>query len=284
MVKAIELDIRTDILLHNQGIEFPPSQDEMTAIYGHSPPTLPATGTAGGRGIHYEASQLFETMNFDITNTVSAICCCCLRATLELNDEEAIFRTSNCCMQSTRREPYAQLGSVEPASICCGICTNVQTDQNVICPGFGCANELLRTVASELQERKVKRGNIAQIQQQENLMMELIKLSVKTDLLAKKEGVQYPPSQATMDSVFGQGFTLPFVGLPSPPVRRPSVTLMDVTIPNGLQPGAMFQARGPRGSFAVTVPDGASPGQTIQVPVPSRRGSAETELQPLRAS
>lgn len=284
LVKAIEVDIRMDILLQNQGIAFPPSQEQMTALYGASPPSLPADNAQRGKGIHYEASRVFDTMHFDITNAFGVICGCCLRTTLELNDEEAIFRFRSCCAQATRREPYAQLGSVEPGEICCGICTTLQTDQNFICPGCGCSNGLVTTVANELQERKVKRGNIAQIKQQENLMMELIKLAVKTDLLAKKEGIQYPPSQATMDDVFGQGFTLPFSGIPAPSAPRPSVTLINVTIPSGLQPGAVFQARGPTGSFSFAVPRDAVPGQTVQVPMPSRRGSTETELQPFRAS
>merc|ERR1712038_1857260 len=183
MIKAIELDIRTDVLLKKRGIAFPPSQETMASLYGPTPPTLPSNDITTGQAIHYEASKQFETKHYDITNTCEQLSLCCQKTNLELNDEEAIYKKSSCCANSVRREPYAQLGSVEPARLCCGICTNVQTDQNVICPGCGCSHELLNEVTNELQERKVKRGNIAQIKQQENLMMELIKLFVKTDLL-----------------------------------------------------------------------------------------------------
>ena len=87
---------------------------------------------------------------------------------LELNDEEAIFRMSNCCMQMISREPYAQLGSVEPISGCMGLCKSVHTDKNHIWIGCGCSRPLINEIATELQHRKVKRGNIAQIRMQDD--------------------------------------------------------------------------------------------------------------------
>lgn len=52
---------------------------------------------------------------------------------LELNEEEAIFRGRSCCVKSVRREPYAQLGSVAPAELCCGACVNVALPSGTAC-------------------------------------------------------------------------------------------------------------------------------------------------------
>ena len=39
----------------------------------------------------------------------------------------------------------------------------------------------------------------------ENLIIEVIKLGIKYDLILNKEGIQYPPSQERMASLFGSG-------------------------------------------------------------------------------
>ena len=160
-------DIRSDILLRQQGMQYPPSQATMAAIYGAQQPQLPPASAGVGQAIHLHASEQMPTRSFDITNACERLFLCCQSSHLELNDEEAIFRRKSCCLKSVRREPYAQLGSVEPAQLCCGLCVNVQTDQNLVCPGFGCSHDSVTEIASELQNRKVKRGNIAQIRQQD---------------------------------------------------------------------------------------------------------------------
>ena len=139
----------------------------MTAMYGVQPPLLPSATAEAGQGIHASASEQMPTRNFDITSMFERVFCCCQTTHLELNDEEAVFRRKSCCLKAVRREPYAQLGSVEPAQLCCGVCVNVHTDQNMVCPGCGCSHDKVREVATELQNRKVKRGNIAQIRQQD---------------------------------------------------------------------------------------------------------------------
>ena len=157
--------MRTDILLHTKGIEYPPSQQTLQAIYS-SVPTLPPSGR-DGQALHANASEQMDTKHYSIVNCFDQVCCC-MSHKLELNDEEAIFRMSNCCMQMISREPYAQLGSVEPISGCMGLCKTVHTDKNHICPGCGCSHPLVNEIATELQHRKVKRGNIAQIRMQDD--------------------------------------------------------------------------------------------------------------------
>ncbi|CAJ1439276.1 unnamed protein product [Effrenium voratum] len=257
MIKALHTDIHTDVLLSHAGVAYPPTQETMAAVYGASPPQLPPGQP--GEAVHLSASEQMETRHYDITNTCARLLCCCLESHLELNEEEAIFRGRSCCVKSVRREPYAQLGSVAPAELCCGACVNVKTDQNVVCPGCGCNRELTTEVAAELQNRKVKRGNIAQIQLQENLMMEIIKLGVKADLLLHKYGVEYPPSQETMLATFGAG-VLP---------RAVPANAMQVVVPAGLRAGDAFQVAGPTGRIDVTVPSGAVEGQILQVELPA---------------
>ncbi|CAE7028004.1 unnamed protein product [Symbiodinium sp. KB8] len=277
MIRAIETDVRTDILLHKKGIEYPPSQQTLQAIYS-SVPTLPPSGR-DGQTLHANASEQMDTKHYSIVNCFDQVCCC-MSHKLELNDEEAIFRMSNCCMQMISREPYAQLGSVEPISGCMGLCKTVHTDKNHICPGCGCSHPLVNEIATELQHRKVKRGNIAQIRMQENLIIEVIKLGIKYDLILNKEGIQYPPTQAKMTSLFGSGAAIPDPNAPAP--RRPSRNYVQVTVPAGLRAGDAFQVTSPLGGqFEVTVPAGVVEGQQIQVEIPDPNSARETELAPL---
>lgn len=272
MVKAQEFQVRTDLLLEKRSVSYPPSQETMSAIYGEDPPRLPPSEDRPGEGMHFQASEMLDTVAFEITTNLERWCLFGQRSTLELNDEEAVFTRESCCLKSRRREPFAQLGSVEPAQCCCGGCVMVETDQNMISPGCGCSYAQVSEIAAELQHRKVKRGNIAQIRLQENLMIELIKMAVKADLLVNKEGLQYPPTPETMMSVFGEQIPVPDW---QPQPRRPSRTTMEVVIPSGHGPGDVFRVRGSRGSIEVRVPDGAASGQVLEVDVSSAAATTE---------
>lgn len=157
-----------DVLLKKQNVSYPPSQQTQIDMYGPNPPTLPSPASERrGEALHLSASEQMDSRNFDITNCFEFACCCFQKTNLELNDEEAIFRKNSFCLKAVRREPYAQLGSVEPARLFGGLCVNVSTDQNLVCPGCGCDHQKTEQISAELQERKVKRGNIAQIRQQD---------------------------------------------------------------------------------------------------------------------
>ena len=60
-------------------------------------------------------------------------------------------------------------------------------------------------ISAELQERKVHRGNIAQLRHQENLIIEIIKLGIKVEMIARKKGVNYL-DRALIAQVFGKDF------------------------------------------------------------------------------
>jgi len=282
MYKALEVDVRTDIVLKHLDIMYPPTQETLTSLYGQTPPTLPTDEAERGSGIHIQASSQFETRSWPITNWCDKVCC--QDADLEVNDEEAVVSRSGPCCRSKMREPYAQMGSVEVRKACCGLLTGVSTDSTAISPECGCSHALVEDISGELQSRKVARGNIAQIRQQENLMIEIIKLAVKLDLITTKNGLEYPPSQATMDKVFGQGATVPdkdsFIQAQPQPRSSRSSTTMSVIVPQNVNGGELFSVKGPRGSFQVPVPEGSVGGQRIIVDVP-RHPLGETEMAPL---
>ncbi|CAJ1400960.1 unnamed protein product [Effrenium voratum] len=194
----------------------------------------------------------------------------CNTTHLHLGEEEVTTTNKNFCSTSTARMPYAQLGSVDVETLCCGNCFSVGTNGGTIMPGFGCGKQEVDGIAEELQKRKVTRGNIAQVQMQENLMIEIIKLSVQMDQLAKKEGVKYPPTQQTMEEVFGQGvqaplgWNLPITALP----QGDGSGALQVMFPPGVSPGQSVLVQGPNGIFSVQAPMEVTPGMVIMVQPP----------------
>merc|ERR1719401_540750 len=91
------------------------------------------------------------------------------------------------------------MGSVDDAT-CCFCFRSVNQMQ----PGCGCSDELVKEISEELQARKVGRGNIAQIRNQENTMYKAVELDVRLDILMKQFGIAYPPEQSTMSAIYGQ--------------------------------------------------------------------------------
>ena len=65
-----------------------------------------------------------------------------------------------------------------------------------ICPGFGCSYELVSELHDALQARKVGRGNIAQIQQQELTLAYVKDLNVKVDMIMRHLNLERPEEPA----------------------------------------------------------------------------------------
>ena len=73
-----------------------------------------------------------------------------------------------------------------------------------IVPGCGCSKQLVDEIVYELNLRKDGRGKIAQMRQQKYMLDRISKLAVQLPLLLKKIGAQYPPSDATLQRLFGE--------------------------------------------------------------------------------
>jgi len=104
--------------------------------------------------------------------------------------------------QLQSKRPYAQLGSVDKAQVCC-CCWAVNTDltgkDEGISPKCGCEEGLVSEIAEELQARKVGRGNIAQLKKQEIMAVRVDTLHLKVDALMAKMNVSVPPAVQEME-------------------------------------------------------------------------------------
>mmetsp|Transcript_6296 Transcript_6296/g.14336 ORF Transcript_6296/g.14336 Transcript_6296/m.14336 type:complete len:743 (+) Transcript_6296:85-2313(+) len=277
MLNALELSVRTGSVVKKLGVQYPPSQETLMADYGPGF-TLPKESDGYlGEEVHVGPSQQHGEKDFDVTNYIESCCICfwtlglagCQTQHLHLGDEEVTLTKKDCCSTSTMRMPYAQLGSVDAEMTCCGNCFNVETAGGTIQPKCGCDKGLVDQISDDLQHRKVTRGNIAQVRMQENLMIEVIKLGVQLDLIAKKEGIEYPPSQETMTQVFGPNARVPQKMVAPVVAQGADPSMMQVIIPEGVGPGQQFQVQGPGGGMLqVQVPQGALPGQVVSVAAP----------------
>merc|ERR1740121_1242095 len=174
----------------------------MAQVWGQNRPRGLALGS---EVVHIEPEKEFETKDYDVTNYPECCCiflctcgtACCTKTNLELGSDELTIVQENMCGRTSSRTPYGNLGSVETElAFCC--CHSLPDVAN---PGCGCNEELVDEIAGELQERKVMRGNIAQMKQQENIIKEVLQLEVKMDLLCHKKGVQYPPAPEVMNKL-----------------------------------------------------------------------------------
>lgn len=152
---------------------YPPTQETMQAVYGPQGPEINPPSSIP----HEIASQAFPTRTFQVRNECQNLCSfigtCgiagCMKHEMVLEPEQVVttFRTN--CGTSIDRKPYAQLKAVDEEIICC--CCHMV---NLHCPGWCGDSEMINEIASELQARKVGRGNIAQLRNQENTMIKAL--------------------------------------------------------------------------------------------------------------
>jgi len=57
----------------------------------------------------------------------------------------------------------------------------------------------------------VKKGNIAQMKQQENIILEVLNTGAKLDVIMHQHGIQYPPSSQLMAAIFCEAAPKPQV-------------------------------------------------------------------------
>ena len=173
MSKFHDISAELPLILDKIGADtsYPPRQETMTSLYGSAAPDLSASVAP-----HATPSAQFETREFNVRNETSNcldfVCTCstagCSTHTLTLEPEQAVSRRSNRCYASVDRKPYGQLGSVDEAICCC--VHNV----NGVAPGWCGDPAMVKEIAAELQARKVGRGNIAQLRNQENTMLKAL--------------------------------------------------------------------------------------------------------------
>ncbi len=165
--------------------------------------------------------QQFEDRSFDATNYIQSACACFwslgivgwTTKRLTLDNDEAILTTKNFCVNAVQKRPYAQLGAVDKENVCL-CCYQVKTDLDGangegLSRGWGCDSEWVSEVTSELQARKVGRGNIAQLKAQEVLATRVDHLHAKLDIILEHLRLSPPPPPAL-------GVAAPAVGVAAP--------------------------------------------------------------------
>jgi hypothetical protein len=198
---SVAVDVMTEMLLNKAGVQYPPAPETMGQIFPAGAPR----GLVQVQAPTIKPYTEFETKTYNVANYfdvcgsfVTGPCFGCKSQTLELKDDELVMVTQDLCNLSQSRTPYANLGSVETEKACC--CCSVLPD--IAQPGFGCSEGLVQEIAMELQKRKEERGNIAQLKQQENIIIEVLNTEARMDVLAHHHGVSYPPPPEVMASVF----------------------------------------------------------------------------------
>lgn len=164
-----------------------------------------------------------DLKRYDVSN-FSDKCGFCLTRTLILKDNEAILKNRNCIMRSRKRKPYANLiieaHRTQPACIPCPVGfssdfndPNPRAEQMAakdptidpddpeiqlpIVPWCGCEWEMVDDIVKEINERRVKRGNIAQMVRLEYMSHKVFRLATQVpvviDSLGGSHTFVYPP-------------------------------------------------------------------------------------------
>jgi len=140
-----------------------------------------------------EEKVMFETKEYDVTNTCCSIVLCCSGSRkLHLDPEEAKVVGTSCCSASVQRRPYGELGSVDKINQC-GCLHSVSSGLGPMLPGCGCQEDLVEEVVEELKKRMKARGDTGNIQRQEETIRLMKHQGQKIDMILKQLGVQVPP-------------------------------------------------------------------------------------------
>lgn len=155
------------------------------------------------------ARDTFPTVTYDVQNLLEVPCCCrgseSYATRLTLEDDEVVLTTRTPCSQQNSRRPYAQLGVVTTQEVeapCqCDLWSGcapvgghaVEIDAWVVTPKLGMETELCKTIATDLQARKVALGNIGQLKKGEQIREVVEHLEVALPSLLAALGVEAPP-------------------------------------------------------------------------------------------
>lgn len=121
---------------------------------------------------HFPLVETFDRQEYDVTDKGCQYCQLILcpiiwtpvfpgvmgKKTLILDPEEAVLETTCCCCyHNNSRRPYGELGSVD-ATTCCfctgftSALTTIGGTPIILCPGFGCDNDKVKTIGSHTLE------------------------------------------------------------------------------------------------------------------------------------
>jgi len=153
----------------------------------------------------------FPNVTYDVQNWQEVPLCCrgseSYASKLHLEEYEIKFTNRTLCDQTNSRRPYAQLGVVAeqdvevPCAYDCCSCEPmgghaVEVDGIRVQPRLGMETELCKTIAMELQARKVALGNIGQLQKGEQIRDIVDHAETSLEAIMQKLGVQVPSSQS----------------------------------------------------------------------------------------
>lgn len=139
---------------------------------------------------------LFEHKEYNVTNCCTTCCTCGMaKITMNLEPEEAVLTSVNCCATTNSRRPYGELGSVSATKQCCG-CHSVTSGLGGFSPGWGCDEDLVDEIVAELKVRMKERGDTGNIQRQEITLALLREQDAKLNAIMQKLNVPVPQAAA----------------------------------------------------------------------------------------
>ena len=198
--KLRRINTKMDTLEMNMGIAYPPDAQTMSRIFAKAPGGVVPGVPAPAKGALDGKEQRVQDKSYNTTNSCeNCMTCCCLETSIDMLDDEYHEHEKDCCDNSIMKIPYAQMESVDYEKCCCIYSVNNTT------PGCFCNGEIVQEIAHELQDRKVKRGNILQLQQLEAFQATAQELDLRTHLYLDKNNIAYPPKDPNVIAqVYGQ--------------------------------------------------------------------------------
>jgi hypothetical protein len=144
---------------------------------------------------HKEVVEEFELKEYDFSDPCESLGNCCASngltgpkttRTLKLHPEMMELTVENWMTKKTSRMPYASLDGVDIDSTCGGMCVEAD-DIGSGCMGFG--TEEVKQIVEELKPRIEKRGNIAQLKLQDNIIAQVRQVAATVEQLKASKGL-----------------------------------------------------------------------------------------------
>lgn len=207
--QVAEFDKELPKALQKNGSQYPPTQQMMGKVLGNAKVDFNMLKEQGVAA-HMATLTPLENKTYDVTNKWEACVICCLscgiagctQTTVELQENHMNLKEKNNIDDSNAFVPYAQMDSVEVQKSCC-CCFQV----NDYSPGWGCMNgAIVQELGAELQLRKVRRAEIAQLKALETMQSTCLDLNCQMDVALNNvngKKIEYPPNAEMLAKVYG---------------------------------------------------------------------------------